>query len=71
MYCWIGFRKKDIKFSQQEDGVAGTSSFNFFSLLGLAVEGVTSFTVAPFTHFYFCWNYSFPGCFHIYVLHHV
>ena len=46
MYCWIGFRKKEIKF-EQEDRVAGTSSFNFFSLLGLAVEGVTSFTVAP------------------------
>ena len=47
MYCWIGFRKKEIKF-EQEDRVAGTSSFNFFSLLSLAVEGVTSFTVAPF-----------------------
>ena len=46
MYCWIGFRKKEIKF-EQEDRVAGTSSFNFFSLLSLAVEGVTSFTVAP------------------------
>ena len=46
MYCWIGFRKKEIKF-KQEDRVAGTSSFNFFSLLSLAVEGVTSFTVAP------------------------
>ena len=45
MYCWIGFRKKEIKF-EQEDRVAGTSSFNFFSLLSLAVEGVTSFTVA-------------------------
>lgn len=38
MYCWIGFRKKEIKF-EQEDRVAGTSSFNFFSLLSLAVEG--------------------------------
>lgn len=46
MYCWIGFRKKEIKF-EQGDRVAGNSSFNFFSLLSLAVEGVTSFTVAP------------------------
>lgn len=46
MYCWIGFRKKEIKF-EQEDRVAGASSFNFFSLLSLAIEGVTSFTVAP------------------------
>ena len=27
MYCWIGFRKKEIKF-EQEDRIAGTSSFN-------------------------------------------
>lgn len=46
MYCWIGFRKKEIEF-EQEDRVAGVSSFNFFNLLSLAIEGVTSFTVAP------------------------
>ena len=46
MYCWIGFRKKEIKFDQ-DDRLAGNSSFNFFSLLGLAIEGITSFTVAP------------------------
>ena len=32
MYCWIGFRKKEIKF-EQEDRVAGTSSFEIFSSL--------------------------------------
>ena len=44
--CWIGFRKKEIKF-EQENRIAGNSSFNFFSLLSLAMEGITSFTIAP------------------------
>lgn len=46
MYCWIGFRKKEIEF-EQKDRVAGESSFNIFSLFSLAIEGITSFTVAP------------------------
>mgnify|MGYP000876391117 CR=1 FL=1 len=46
MYCWIGFRKKEILF-EQEDRVVGHSSFNFLSLISLAIEGITSFTVAP------------------------
>ena len=46
MYCWIGFNKKEILFEQQ-DRVAGESKWNFFSLLNLAIEGLTSFTVAP------------------------
>ena len=46
MYCWIGFRKKEILF-EQEDRIAGSSSFNWFRLLSLAIEGITSFTVAP------------------------
>ena len=46
MYCWIGFKKKEILFDQG-DRIAGESSFNFLSLLSLAIEGITSFTVAP------------------------
>lgn len=46
MYCWIGFKKKEILFDQQ-DRVAGESKWNFFSLLNLAIEGLTSFTTAP------------------------
>ncbi len=46
MYCWIGFKKKEILFDQG-DRMAGESSFNFLSLLSLAIEGITSFTVAP------------------------
>ena len=46
MFCWIGFKKKEIMF-QQGDRVAGKSSWNFFSLFNLAIEGITSFTTAP------------------------
>lgn len=46
MYCWIGFKKKEILFDQG-DRLAGESSFSFFSLLSLAIEGIVSFTVAP------------------------
>ena len=46
MYCWIGFKKQEILFDQQ-DRVAGESKWNFFSLLNLAIEGLTSFTTAP------------------------
>lgn len=46
MFCWIGFRKKEIVFDRG-DRVAGKSSWNFFSLLALAIEGITSFSIAP------------------------
>jgi len=46
MFCWIGFRKKEIVFNRG-DRVAGDSNWNFFSLFNLAIEGITSFTTAP------------------------
>ena len=46
MYCWIGFRKKEILF-EQGDRIEGTSSFNFYRLLKLSIEGVTSYTTSP------------------------
>jgi len=46
MYSWIGFRKKEIEFETQ-DRIAGVSSWSFRNLFSLAVEGITSFTVAP------------------------
>lgn len=46
MYSWIGFKKKEILFEAKER-FAGKSSFNFRSLFNLAVEGITSFTIAP------------------------
>lgn len=46
MFCWIGFKKKEIIFDRN-DRVTGKSNWNFFSLLNLGIEGITSFTVAP------------------------
>lgn len=46
MFCWIGFRKKEITFNRA-DRVAGESNWNFWSLFNLAIEGITSFTTAP------------------------
>ncbi len=46
MYCWIGFKKKEILFEPAER-VAGESTFSYGRLLSLAMEGFTSFTTAP------------------------
>lgn len=46
LYCWIGFTKAEVLFDQG-DRVAGETKWNFFKLLGLAIEGITSYTTAP------------------------
>lgn len=46
MYCWIGFKKKEIEFVQG-DRVAGESSWNYRGLFSLAIDGITSFTNTP------------------------
>jgi len=46
MYCWIGFKKCAVDFETQ-DRIAGESSMSMKSLFSLAVDGITSFTVAP------------------------
>lgn len=46
MFCWIGFKKKEIIFNRG-DRAAGKSNRNFFSLFNLAIEGITSFTTTP------------------------
>lgn len=46
LYCWVGFRKKGVPFEQRGRAI-GQSSFNFFKLFNLAVEGITSYTTAP------------------------
>lgn len=46
LYCWIGFNKKEITF-EQGDRVGGTSLWNYWSLMKLAIEGITSYTTAP------------------------
>lgn len=46
LYCWIGYKKKEVIFNQA-NRTKGKSSFNLWSLLNLAIEGITSFTTAP------------------------
>ena len=46
LYCWIGFKKTFVLFEQQ-DRKEGTSSFNGFKLVNLAIEGITSYSTAP------------------------
>lgn len=46
LYCWIGFKKKEIEFKQGAR-IHGESSFNYRKLLNLAIEGITSYTTAP------------------------
>lgn len=46
MFCWIGFKKKEIVFDRQ-DRVAGRSNWNFLSLFNLGIEGIISFTTTP------------------------
>ena len=46
MYCWIGFKKCAVDFETQ-NRIAGESSMSMKSLFSLAIDGITSFTVAP------------------------
>jgi glycosyltransferase involved in cell wall biosynthesis len=46
LYCWVGYSKKAVPF-EQKDRTDGVSSFNFHRLFNLAIDGITSYTVAP------------------------
>jgi len=46
MFSWIGFNKKEILYDR-DARVAGTTHWNYFKLVNLAVDGITSFTTAP------------------------
>ena len=43
---WIGFRQKRVDY-EPEDRIHGATTFGWSSLLGLSIEGLTSFSVAP------------------------
>jgi glycosyltransferase involved in cell wall biosynthesis len=43
---WIGFRQLRVDYEPQERA-HGRTSWNFASLIGLSIEGLTSFSVAP------------------------
>ena len=46
LFSWIGFRKKEILFDQEER-LYGESHWSLLQLTGFAIEGITSFTTAP------------------------
>ncbi|WP_100486869.1 glycosyltransferase family 2 protein [Sporolactobacillus pectinivorans] len=46
MFSWIGFNKKEILFDR-DPRAAGKTKWHYASLINLAIEGITSFTVAP------------------------
>ena len=46
LYSWIGFRKKGI-FYDQLARTQGTTKWKFSQLVNLAINGLTSYTVAP------------------------
>lgn len=46
MFAWIGFKKTFVEFETQ-DRIAGESHMSLLTLLKLATNGITSFTVAP------------------------
>lgn len=45
-FALIGFKKKEILFDR-DARVAGKTKWNYFSLLNLAIEGITSFSTFP------------------------
>ncbi len=46
LFAWIGFPSRPI-FYRREPRAAGTTSWNYWKLWNFALEGITSFTVAP------------------------
>jgi glycosyltransferase involved in cell wall biosynthesis len=46
MFSWVGFHKKEILYDR-DARAAGETSFNYFKLIELAIDGITSFTTSP------------------------
>jgi glycosyltransferase involved in cell wall biosynthesis len=46
MFSWVGFHKKEILYDR-DPRAAGETHWNYFKLVELAIDGITSFTTAP------------------------
>lgn len=46
LFSWIGFRKTSVIYDR-DPRAAGNTKFNYFKLMNLAIDGITSFTTAP------------------------
>lgn len=45
-FSWIGYKKKEITYVR-DPRAGGTTKWNYFKLINLAVDGIVSFTTAP------------------------
>ncbi len=46
MFSWIGFKKKEILYDR-DPRAAGTTKWSYSKLIGLAIDGITTFTTLP------------------------
>lgn len=46
LFSWIGYNKKEITFDR-DARAAGKTKWNYFNLMNLAIDGITSFTTSP------------------------
>jgi glycosyltransferase involved in cell wall biosynthesis len=46
LFAWIGFKQKAIRY-QRDARYAGKTKWNYWRLWNLALDGITSFTIAP------------------------
>lgn len=46
LFSWVGFEKKEILYDR-DPRAAGETKWNYFKLINLAIDGITSFTTAP------------------------
>jgi len=46
LFAWIGFRQKAVPY-ERDPRLAGHTKWNYWRLWNLALEGITSFTIAP------------------------
>jgi len=46
MFSWIGYKKKEILYDR-DPRAAGETKWNYLKLINLAIDGITSFTIAP------------------------
>jgi glycosyltransferase involved in cell wall biosynthesis len=46
LFSWIGYKKKEITYDRDPRAAGGTK-WNYFKLISLAIDGITTFTTAP------------------------
>lgn len=72
LFCWVGFPTTEIEFDR-DPRIAGTTKYNYKTMINYAIEGLTSFTVAPLRWATYAGILAilFAVCYTIYVLYMV